>query len=197
MSANLETLAFLHAHGLDVEPKGLPRVLRDAIKNLQSLYYPDSGQEGLTAAEIQIYRSGGLDPAPRASGMDDPLLRGVMTYAALVDTGLTAVESARMLGVTDARIRQRLKERTLFAIKNGGSWRLPMFQFAEGRELPGWGEVARKLPQGISPVAVAQWLMLPNLDLAVGEDGTPKSPREWLLEGRSPLAVARLAEALG
>ena len=197
MSANVETMAFLHAHGLNVEPKGLPRVLRDVIKHLQSLYHPNSGQEGLTAAEIQIYRSGGLDPAPRELGMNDPLLRGVMTYAGLVDTGLTTVESAKMLGVTDARIRQRLKERTLFAIKNGGSWRLPMFQFAEGRELPGWGEVAQKLPPGISPVTVANWLMLPNVDLAVGEDETPTSPRKWLLEGRSPLAVAQLAEALG
>lgn len=196
MSANVETLAFLHAHGLDVEPKGLPKALRDAIQHLQSLYYANTGQEGLTAAEIQIYRSGGLDPAPRELGMKDPLLRGVMTYAGLVDTGLTAVESAKLLGVTDARIRQRLKERTLFAIKTGGSWRLPRFQFAEGRELPGWGEVAQNLPQGISPVTVAHWLMLPNADLAAGEDEAPTSPRQWLLEGRSPLAVARLAETL-
>jgi hypothetical protein len=72
-----------------------------------------------------------------------------------------------------------------------------MFQFAEGRELPGWGEVAQKLPSGISPVTVAHWLMLPNVDLAVGEDETPTSPRQWLLEGRSPQAVAQFAEALG
>ncbi len=197
MGANVETLAYLHAHGLNVEPKGLPAALRGVINQLQSLYYPNPGQEGLTAAEIQIYRSGGLDPAPREMGMNDPLLLGVMTYAGLVDTGLTALESAKLLGVTDARIRQRLKERTLLAIKDGGSWRLPVFQFAEGRELPGWGEVARKLPQGISPVTVANWLMVPNVDLAVGQDEAPRSPRDWLLEGRSPLAVARLAEALG
>lgn len=197
MSAKVETMAFLHAHGLDVEPKGLPTALRDAIKHLQSLYYPNPGQEGLTAAEVQIYQSGGLDPVPRESGMNDPLLRGVVTYAGLVDTGLTTVESAKLLGVTDARIRQRLKERTLFAIRTGGSWRLPIFQFAEGRELPGWSEVAPKLPRGISPVTVAHWLLLPDADLAVGEEGTPVSPRAWLLEGRSPLAVAQIAESLG
>lgn len=197
MGANVEAMAFLHAHGLNVEPKGLPRVLREVIERLQSLYYPSAGQEGLTAAEIQAYRAGGLDPSPRELGTNDPLLCGVMTYAGLVDTGLTAVGTAKLLGVSDARIRQRLKERTLFAIKSGGSWRLPLFQFAEGRELPGWGEVARKLPQGISPVAVAHWLVLPNVDLAVGEDETPTSPRNWLLEGRSPLVVARLAQALG
>ena len=197
MNANVETMAFLHAHGLNVEPKGLPGALSDVIKHLQSLYYPNSGQEGLTAAEIETYRSGGLDPTPRELGMNDPLLRGVMTYAGLVETGLTAVEAAKMLGVTDARIRQRLNERTLFAVKSGGSWRLPMFQFAEGRELPGWSEVAQRLPQGISPVTVASWLMLPNVDLSVGDDETPTSPRNWLLEGRSPIAVAQLAEALG
>lgn len=197
MSVDVETLAFLHAHGLDVEPKELPKALRDAINQLQSLYYPISGQEGLPAAEIQIHRSGGLDPAPRELGTNDPLLRGVMTYAGLVDTGLTALEAAEMLGVTDARIRQRLKERTLFAIKDCGSWRLPVFQFAEGRELPGWGEVAQNLPPGISPVTVAHWLLLPNVDLSVGEDETPTSPRAWLLEGRSPQSVAQLARALG
>ncbi|BDU76506.1 hypothetical protein [Mesoterricola sediminis] len=197
MGAQVETMAYLHAHGLNVEPEGLPRVLREVIEGLQRLYYPSAGQEGLTAAEIQVYRSGGLDPAPRDLGVNDPFLRGVTTFAGLVETGLTAVESAKLLGVTDARIRQRLKERTLFAIKWGGAWRLPLFQFADGRELPGWGEVARNLPDGISPVAVAHWLMLPNVELALGEDEIPTSPRHWLLEGRPPQAVARLAEALG
>lgn len=37
-------------------------------------------QDGLTAAEIQVYRSGGLDPTPRDLGMNDPLLLGVLAY---------------------------------------------------------------------------------------------------------------------
>jgi hypothetical protein len=196
MSTSVEAMAFLHAHGLEIEPKDLPALLRDAIRNLQNLYYPWSGQDGLTAAEIAIYRSGGLDPSPRRLGRKDPLLGGVMNHAGLVETGLTTIQAAKMLGVTDARIRQRLKERTLLAIKAGGAWRLPLFQFSEGRELPGWAEVALAIPRGVSPVTLASWLMLPNGELVPGEDGPPMSPRAWLLDGRPAEAVAQLAGAL-
>jgi hypothetical protein len=196
MNSNVEAMAFLHAHGLDVDPRGLTAQLRGVIETLQALYFPQPGQEGLTVAEQEVLRSGGLDPTPRAHGAADPLLLGALTHAALVETGLTTLQAAKMLRVTDARIRQRLQERTLMAIRAGRSWKLPPFQFADGAELPGWGEVCQKLPLEISPVAVERWLMLPNCDLVLGDDEAPSSPRAWLLEGRPAKAVALLAEAL-
>jgi len=196
MNADVETMAFLHAHGLEVEPKGLTGQLQAAIEHFRALYYPGPGQEGLPAAELEVLRSGGLDPAPRGLGERDPLLDGVLTFAAMVESGLTTLQVAGMLGVSDARIRQRIVDRTLFAIKAGRSWKLPLFQFAGGVELPGWGAVAQSLPRDISPVAVARWLSLPNPDLGTGETETPLSPRAWLQEGRPATAVAALAAEL-
>lgn len=151
MNAKAETMAFLHAHGLEaVEPKALNASLRSAIARLKALYYPVKEQEGLTAAEMEVAHAGGLDPTPRFAPVDDPLLAGAISYASLVQTGLTTTQAAKLLGVSDARIRQRLQERTLLAIRDGRSWKLPVFQFAGKGELPGWGEVAQALP-GISP----------------------------------------------
>ena len=197
MNANVEAMAFLHVHGLEVEPRGLNAQLRAAVKALQALYYPEPRQEGLTTSELEVLRSGGLDPTPRHFGeRGDPLLNGVLTYAALIETGLTTIQAAKLLGVSDARIRQRLQAGTLLAIKTGRAWKLPLFQFADGAELPGWGQVAQNLPVGVSPVAVESWLRLPNPDLVTGEDETPVSPRAWLQEGRPAKAVASLAAGL-
>lgn len=196
MNTGIETLAFLHSHGLDVEPKGMSAHLRAAIKAIPSLYFPEPGQEGLTTKEADVARSGGLDPRPTSGKHTDPLLLGVVAYASLIQTGLTAVQAAKRLGVSDARIRQRIQGRTLLALREGGSWSLPVFQFTERGELPGWGAVVSKIPLDVSPVSVEQWLLLPHADLVPGKDETPMSPRAWLLEGRPPQAVAALAGEL-
>lgn len=58
MDTNVETMAFLHAHGLDVDPKGLAGSLQDVIRTFKVLYYPAPGQDGLTASEVEVLRSG-------------------------------------------------------------------------------------------------------------------------------------------
>lgn len=196
MSTSVETLAFLHTHGLDVEPKGLNAQLRAAVQALKALYYAKPGEEGLTASEQEVARSGGLEPAAGAGLQEDPLLLGVIAYSSLVQTGLTTLQAARKLKVSDARIRQRIQEGTLLALRTGRSWKLPLFQFTPRGELPGWGEVAKGLPPEVSPVAVARWLLLPNPDLVAREGGTPMSPRAWLQEGRPARLVAVLAADL-
>ena len=196
MTTLVETMAFLHTHGLEREPKALDADLKAAIKMLQCLYFAEAGQEGLTASEMAVALTGGLDPCPKAGEQTDPLLAGVVALASLIHTGLTTAQAAEKLGVSDARIRQRLHDQTLVAIRDGRGWKLPLFQFAGKQELPGWGEVARHLPGQVSPVAVAQWLLLPHPDLTSGEDETPMSPRAWLLEGRSAKVVAALVREL-
>jgi hypothetical protein len=191
-----QTMAFLHARGLDVEPKGLAAALQVAVAQIEALYRATPGQEGLTAKEVEAARSGGLDPQPARGARADPLVQGVVAYASLIHTGLTTRQAAARLGVSDARVRQRLQARTLLAVREGLSWKLPVFQFTKRGELPGWGEVCPSLPPGASPVAVERWLGLPHPDLVTGENETPISPRGWLVEGRPPGAVAALAGEL-
>lgn len=188
------TTAFLHAHGLDVAPNMLAAALEAAVASQLRTYRGDD-DEGLTAEEIEVARSGGLvDRGHR--GVTDPLEQGVIAYAALIQTGLTTRQAAERLGVTDARIRQRLNDRTLLAVRVGKSWHLPLFQFTRKGELPGWGEVCPHLPSSASPVAVERWLAQPHPDLVLGDDETPCSPRAWLVAGRPPHAVATLAAEL-
>lgn len=190
MTRALNTLAFLHAHGLDVEPKGLAAELRAAIERLTALYRTEPGQEGLTVAELAVAQAGGLSAQPRWSV--DPLMRGVVAHATLVTTGLTASQAASRLGVSDARIRQRLGDGTLFGIREGRAWRLPLFQFTPVGELPGWSTVCAAIPASIAPVELDGWLSAPHPDLGVGDDEQATSPRSWLLEGRSAERVAAL-----
>jgi hypothetical protein len=188
-------MAFLHARGLTVEPDSLDSAVRSAVREMQALYRAQPGEEGLTAAEIAVARSGGLVPEPRP-GSREPLLAGVVLYASLIETGLTTRQAGERLGVSDARIRQRLRDRSLFGVRHGRSWKLPLFQFTAHGELPGWGAVCARLPLAVAPVAVERWLALPHSDLVVREDEPPVSPRAWLLHGRSAEAVAELADEL-
>ena len=194
MGRALSTLAFLHAHGLDVEPKGLAAELRSAIERVTALYRSEAGDEGLTVAEMAVAQAGGLSAQPR--WRVDPLMRGVVTHATLVSTGLTASQAAERLGVSDARVRQRLSERTLFGIRERRAWRLPLFQFTTQGELPGWSTVCPAIPESIAPIELDGWLNLPHPDLCLGEDEQPTSPRGWLLDGRSAESVAALLDEL-
>jgi excisionase family DNA binding protein len=189
------TLAFLHARGLEIEPKALSAALRAAVAAIEAAYYPEPGQEGLTRDELRIAKAGGLTTGEQ--GDADPLVESVVAYAGLLDTGLTTAQAAKRLGVTDARVRQRLAERSLLAVREGRAWKLPLFQFTRKGEVPGWADVCAKLPPAVSPVALERWLALPHPDLAVGDDERPTSPRDWLLAGRPAPVVAALASELG
>ena len=172
-----QTMAFLHARGLDVEPKGLAAALRAAIAQIEALYRAKPGQEGLTSEEVEAARSGRARPAALpAAPAPTRSFRALWPHASLIHTGLTTRQTAARLGVSDARVRQRLQARTPLAVREGLSWKLPVFQFTKRGELPGWGQVCLSLPSAASPVAVERWLRLPHPDLVTGENETPISP---------------------
>jgi hypothetical protein len=110
---------------------------------------------------------------------------------ALLDTSYTTSEASKHLKVDVSRVRQRLREGTLFGIEYDGERRLPRFQFERRQVLPGLREVMAALPPGLNPLDVAQWFLAPNPDLEVGKENL--SPREWLLRGKPVEAVAALA----
>jgi hypothetical protein len=144
----------------------------------------------LSAGEVAALESAGLATAPFGPGAD-PLVQSVADYMALLETSYTTSETAKHLKVDVSRVRQRLREGTLFGVEYDGERRLPRFQFERRQVLPGLREVIKALPDGLNPLDVAQWFLAPNPDLEVGEENL--SPREWLLRGKPVERVVGLA----
>lgn len=154
-------------------------------------------EERFSAEEAAVLREGGLDLSPPSPDEPDPLARTAARYAAMMATALTTGEAADLLGVGESRVRQRLKERTLYGLKAGRENRLPAFQFESGIEVRGIGEVLRRIDRSVHPVALLNWFASPNSDLYLDEgEERAVSPREWLLSGGSPGALVPLAEEL-
>jgi hypothetical protein len=154
---------------------------------------PQSVAASLSAGEAAALTSVGL-PMTSWSGeaADDPVMVSITDYMALLDTSLTTSDAAALLQVDVSRIRQRLRERSLFGIEYDGERRLPRFQFVQHLVLPGLREVLATLPEALNPLDVAEWFLTPNPDLELGRD-VSLSPREWLLRGEPVDAVVALA----
>jgi hypothetical protein len=153
-----------------------------------------STAQTLSAGEIDALRAVGLTTAPFAEGSArDPLTRSITDYMALLETSYSTSQAARYLKVDASRVRQRLRENSLFGIDYDGEKRLPRFQFERAHVIPGLREVLAALPEGLNPLDVAEWFLSPNPDLEIDARETPLSPREWLLKGQPVDAAARLA----
>lgn len=146
----------------------------------------------LSSGEVAALESVGLSTASWAGEIcDDPLVASITDYMALLETSWTTGEVADLLKVDVSRIRQRLRERSLYGIEYDGERRLPRFQFERGLVLPGLREVLAVLPEAVNPLDVAEWFLAPNPDLELGDKVI--SPREWLLRGESIATVVELA----
>jgi hypothetical protein len=201
MKAALEdpsTMAFLHAHGIRVEPKALDSMLEEAVRRMRRSLYRADPREDLSAAEAEELERGGFDLTPVDLGPDDPLARTAAEYAALLKSSLSTTEAARRLGVDPSRIRQRLTSQppTLYGVRLESGWVIPEFQFDGDRLVPGIAEVVPHLNPELHPVAVFRWFTVPSPDLAAEEEGRTLSPREWLRLGLLPATVAELARDL-
>ena len=151
----------------------------------------------LSDGELNALAGVGLTTQPwPAKRADDPLSQSIVDYMALIETSLTAAQSARLLGVDVSRIRQRLRQRSLFGVDYEGEWRLPRFQFERKKALPGLGEVLAALPAEVNAVEMAEWFLTPNPDLEIDAQEAPLSPRDWLLRGLPPSHVTELARHL-
>jgi hypothetical protein len=148
----------------------------------------------LSTGELDALKAVGLSVAPwkRVAGQD-PLTQSITDYMALLETSYSASQAAKHLKVDASRIRQRLRERSLFGIDYDGEKRLPRFQFERARVIPGMREVLAALPEGLNPLDVAEWFLSPHPDLEVAGQENPISPRQWLLSGATVDAVVALA----
>jgi hypothetical protein len=197
--------AALRAHGITATPRELAAFVAESVEAMQEGALIRAAEE-LPGAELALLQSGGFDVDVGPSPEDDPIARAAAAYAALLQTALTIKEVATALDRNESRVRQRLLKRTLYGIRQGRSWRLPLFQFQVGERqgtravqgvVPGIEQVFPALSPEVHPVALWRWFTSPSTELVADEvPEQPLSPREWLLAGRDPKAVARLARDL-
>jgi hypothetical protein len=155
------------------------------------------GAGELSAAELTALRGvGALKETMPVDAESDPLLRSQAQYMALLEESLSTAEAAKLLRVDVTRVRQRLRERSLYGLEYEGTWRLPRFQFERRLVIPGLVQVLRALPPDLFPLDVVDWFLLPEPELQLESDVAPLSPRAWLLSGRPIEAIVKLAHDL-
>lgn len=148
----------------------------------------------LSSGELDALQSVGLAAGSWAGkGAADPLAHSIADYMALLETSFTTAQAAKHLKVDTSRIRQRLRERSLYGIEYDGERRLPRFQFEGRKVIPGLADVLSELPADLNPLDVAEWFLAPNPDLETDSADAPFSPRTWLLTGHPVAAVVALA----
>ncbi|WP_138469567.1 hypothetical protein [Poseidonocella sp. HB161398] len=145
----------------------------------------------LSAAEKDALASVG---ALAEEADETPRLQAAALRMALLQDSVPVAEAARLCGVKDSRIRQRLIDGSLLGLRSASgrdAWRLPAFQFDGGRELPGLGQVLKARRPGCDTLAAASFLITPQPDL-LAETGEPMTPRDWLATGGQAAAVIEL-----
>lgn len=151
---------------------------------------------GLTAAEMSVLARLDVSEGELRRPTSLPATRRSRLWERqLAELSVTVGEAAETLGVTPARVRQRCAAGTLLAQRRSDGWRLPSFQFPDGRELPGWSIVAAAIPAGTLLALVERVLTSPAMRLRV--DDEELAPFEWLAQGGDPaLAAAAVDDAL-
>jgi hypothetical protein len=149
-----------------------------------------------TQSDVDILRRGGLALEPKSVSEPDVVARTEARAAVMFIDAKTAADVAKTLGVSASRVRQRAIERTLYAIRNGGAWLFPTWQFDPdtGHEVLGLASVIPSIPRTLHPVSVFRFLDEPSPDLEI--DDIPTSPLRWLATGGDPALVVELAAAL-
>ncbi len=151
----------------------------------------ERSEDRLSGGELQVlerYPSASTEEVSRALARSAGIRQGI------IDASLSVGEAAERLGVGTSRIRQRIGEGTLYAVKRGRSWRLPDWQFTQSGALPGIAGVMHALPDGTDLLAVDGFVTSPNVDLVV--DGVAVTPLEWLGAGLDPEPVTQIAADL-
>lgn len=172
---------YFQLHGLQAEaPAKLNKALQAAIGQLQTTIYGSSRSE-LTAGETAMLERAGVDLEEHPE-RDDPMMGYATEFAAILATSLTPAEVARTLDVTPVRVRQMIREGSLYAIRVAGRWHVPIFQIDGEALVPNIGRVNERL-QALDAVSVMRWYTSHDPELE-NADGNSLTPLEWLKAGR-------------
>jgi hypothetical protein len=107
---------------------------------------------------------------------------------AVLSSALTRDDVAGRLGISPQAVSERLKARTLTAVRRGRGWRFPSWQFSDDATLPGLRALIAAWPG--SPLALSTWAVAPHPDL----EG--RTPAQELARPEGVAAVLELVQAV-
>lgn len=143
-----------------------------------------SSRTELTDTEIAMLERAGADLDERFDDTD-PMLDYATEFAAIRSTSLTPAALAKELGVTPVRVRQMIRDGSLYAMRIEGRLHVPVFQVAGQRLVPNIGRVNQAITD-LDAVSVQRWITAADPDL---DDMTPLN---WLKAGRDVDAVLKV-----
>lgn len=158
--------------------------------------HQQAGVRGLTVAETASLARFGVSEGDLIEPTSLPAIaRGQLWEQEISAHSFSVSETAVLLGVTPARVRQRCAAGTLFAQRRSDGWHLPRFQFPEDREVRGWAMVAQSIERSTPSILVERVLTSPAPRLLV--EAEELSPFDWLAQGGDPvIAAAAVDDAL-
>ena len=186
---------YFQMYGLTAQaPEALNESLRRAIESMHCTLYAPSRDE-LTPSELVLLDRAGVDVEEHPD-REDPMTVYATEFGAILATSLSAARAGeRLSGVTAVRVRQMIRERSLYALRLEGRWRIPIFQFQDEGLVPNIVAVNPSLPQALDPVSVLRWYTRPDPELEATGGGV-LSPLDWLRAGMDPARVVKLARDL-
>lgn len=155
---------------------GLDRMLQDLPEDIILNALAASSDLGALARILSDPRL--RDPALQLDPMTSVLARSFEHRVVLLDLAgpvLSATEVGAVLGISRQAVDKRRAGGKLLAVRVGGDWRYPEFQFADGAVLPGF-EVLMAAHDGQDP-----WSILDSLvarDSALGDRSLIEALRE-------------------
>ncbi|MCZ4278775.1 DNA-binding protein [Rhodococcoides yunnanense] len=191
----------VHADGRDQERLetllsrrfGVSLVRDDVERALDALRPTHPSSAALPRSEAALYDA--ADFGEDVDAYRRQVLDAVTAYAVLVNTAYSTAEVAALLGVDPSRVRQRIKERSVWAIKDRGDWVFPALQFEteslRAGLISGLDKVFQAVPEGLHPLAIEGLLTAPQDELR--RHGTPVTILHWLRTGGE---VARALETV-
>jgi len=180
---------YLNRRGIELDEEELARALDQLLG--EHLVAEESARLTKQAEEV-LER---VAPRPRNRAVVEATAATVAESIELVSTSRSVETVAGGLGLDPSRIRHRVSDGSLHALRVGRRLLLPAWQFSpDGAPLPSLGAVIGALPADLHPLEIAAFMTSPHPELQVR--GRALSPAKWLAGGGDPAPVIALAESL-
>jgi len=151
----------------------------------------------LSEHELNILEQGGFPPLPECVSSSENMTTVAGEIGVMIAGSLSQAQAAQLMGVDPSRVRQRISQRTLYAILGDDNVKvLPRFQFTDKGALPGLEKILPVINDEAHPIAIQRFFLTASPDLYSDEAKTNLSPRDWLITRHSPEPIIRMAADL-